>query len=78
MYSMAYDPRTAAALAQEHIDRQLGIAAVHATARSARRTRVSERNVEAPVPTRPLLRMSLTELARRATMAGARLRARAS
>jgi hypothetical protein len=27
MYSIAYDPRTAAALAQEHIERQLGITA---------------------------------------------------
>ena len=78
MYSLAYDPRTAAALAQEHIDRQLGITAAHATARSVRRSRARDASVDAPVPTRPPLRTILIEPARRVTTSGMRHWARAS
>ena len=78
MYSMAYDPRTAAALAQEHIDRQLGITATHATGRAARRAPARDVSVDAPVPSRAPLRTTLTELARRVATSGTRHWARAS
>jgi len=74
MYSMAYDPRIATALAQEHIDRRIGRTTATATARSGRRPRRT--GAESPVATRPPHR--LVQLARRVTTTGTWLRAHAS
>jgi len=78
MYSMAYEPRMARALAQEHIDRQVRTADAHATAHALRRSRRVEKDViDAPVSSRPPLWVGLAELVRRRTTSGARLWARA-
>jgi hypothetical protein len=74
MYSMAYEPRIATALAQEHIDRQVGRATARAAARSAGRSTTEE---DTPVPTRARHRLGLVELAHRVVTSGARLRAHA-
>ena len=75
MYSMAYEPRLATALAQEHIDREVGRATALRTARSVRRPHVAEETT--PVPGQRPLRTGLTELARRVATSGAHLRAHA-
>ena len=74
MYSMAYEPRIATALAREHIDRQVGRATARTTARSAAR---STTEGKMPVPTRRRHHLGLVELARRVATSGARLRAHA-
>jgi hypothetical protein len=75
MYSMAYEPRIATALAQQHIDREVARATARATARSARLPRMAEETT--PVRTRRPLRIGLGDLARRVAASGAHLRAHA-
>jgi hypothetical protein len=78
MHSLAYDPRTASALAREHIDRQLGAATADRLARSAQGGAHGATGVAGPLTARAGLWKTLSARFRLLATSGGRLHARAS